>query len=122
MEGSGCGFGEFLVADGFEQIVECVDFEALHGVIVVGGGEYDACGWRHDACEFKAVELWHVDVEEDEVDLAVDHLLDCFLSGREGAGVDEIRSSENVAVYELGCERFIVYYATSDFFHENSLS
>jgi len=60
---------ETAVVEGLEQVVERVDFEGADGVAVVGGDEDDG-GHRVRADLFqhrKAIDLGHLDVEEEEI-------------------------------------------------------
>ena len=40
---------QFCLVDGFEQIVDAVELEGLHGIVVEGGGEDDGDGGRRCA-------------------------------------------------------------------------
>ena len=63
------GLAEAVGGEGFEEIVDGVDFKGLERVLVVGGDEDDggrAFGGKAGD-DFEAVPLGHADVEEEEV-------------------------------------------------------
>ena len=66
------GFGgraaEVGEAEGFEQVVDGIELEALHGVLGVGRGEDHHRADDHRADEVHARKVGHVDVGEDQID------------------------------------------------------
>lgn len=66
-----CGGKEFLVAYGFEKIVESIDTEAFDGIVGVGCGENDAGVFGYDACKLDAVELRHLYVKKNNINVIV---------------------------------------------------
>jgi len=65
------GFGDAGFVEGLEDVIDGVDVEGLHGVLVEGGGENDVGDFElafdqlfEDA---EAVEAGHLDVEEEKV-------------------------------------------------------
>ena len=75
------GTAEFVEAEGLQQIVHGIHLEALHGVFRVGGGEHHE-GWCGERLhEVHPVEVGHVDVAEDGVDV----LIVQYLLGLKGA-------------------------------------
>ncbi len=67
-----------LDGDGFEEIVHGVDFEGANGVVVVRGDEDDRGSVADQFENFEAIELGHLNVEEDERGLALGDDLDGF--------------------------------------------
>ena len=61
------GAVEAVGAEGFEEIVDGVGVEGAHGVLVEGGDEDDGGAGVDEFEDFEAVELGHLDVEEEEV-------------------------------------------------------
>ena len=59
--------GEFVCVYGFEQVVEAVVLERLHGVFVVGGREDDRHGGRRLFQRLETQSVREADVREDEV-------------------------------------------------------
>lgn len=86
------GFGDAGLVEGFQDVIDGVDVEGLHGVVVEGGGEDDVRHFEFALDEFledaEAVEAGHLDIEEDEVG---------------GVFLDEIDGFE--AVFALADER-----------------
>ena len=65
----GGGTAEVREAEGLEQVVHGIEFEAFDGVFGVGGREDDHGAVEEPADELHAVQVGHVDVHEDQVDL-----------------------------------------------------
>ena len=53
---------QFCLVDGFEQIVDAVELEGLHGIVVEGGGEDDGDGGRRCAQGLKTQSVTQLDV------------------------------------------------------------
>jgi len=61
------GFVEAFFGEGFEEVVDGVGLEGADSVFVEGGGEDDGGRVFDEFEHFEAVDLWHLDIEEDEV-------------------------------------------------------
>jgi len=65
------GFGEAGLVKRFEDVVDSVDVEGLHGVLIEGGGKDDVGNFEFALYKLfqdtETVEAGHLDVEEDEV-------------------------------------------------------
>ena len=65
------GFGDASLVEGLEDVIDGVDVEGLHGVLVKGGGENDVGDFELALYELfedaEAVEAGHLHVEEEKV-------------------------------------------------------
>ena len=71
------------VGDGFQQVVQRIDFVAVYGILVEGGGKDNAGAGIDHLRKFQSVQFGHLDVEEKQVDVLLGQLLD----GLYGTGV-----------------------------------
>ena len=72
------GFVEALFGEGFEQVVDGVGLEGADGVFIEGGGEDDGGRVFDELEHFEAIDLWHLDIEEDEVGVVLLDRLEPF--------------------------------------------
>ena len=103
------GFEETVVFNGFEEVVDGVDVKAVHGVFTKSGGkDYRGILFIDDPGEFDAVDIGHLDIEEQDIHgCSVHHFL-----GFEGVGKDAFEVEEidlgNVFLQDLECQGFVV--------------
>ena len=65
------GFVEALFGEGLQKIIDGVGLEGADGVFVKGGGEDDGGRVFDEFEHFEAVDLRHLDIEEDEVGMVL---------------------------------------------------
>ena len=121
----GCGFGgcgETLEArdglldglheagegDRLEQVIDSIDLVAFEGIFAVGGGEDDGGHALEGARKLDAVEVGHVDVEENDIDM----MLLAEAEGLEGVlgGACELEFGylADVVLEEFASQEFVI--------------
>ena len=58
---------KFLTVDGFQQVVDAVEAEGLHGIVVVGRSEDDVDGFRHGFQLLETESVAQLNVAKNEV-------------------------------------------------------
>jgi hypothetical protein len=112
---------EALFGEGFEEVVDGVGLECADGIFIVGGGEDDGGRVFDELEHFESVDLWHLDIEEDEVGVVLLDRLKSFKSVvaflKDGdIGVDckysftisRARGSSSIRMAVMGCEEDVV--------------
>ena len=102
------GLDEALEGDGLEEEIDDFPFEAGEGVFLVGRDDDDEGRLGKDVDEFEAIEVGHVDVEEEEVGLLGFEDFQCFEAAL--ALRDDLEAGDfpGVAAEELEGEFFVV--------------
>ena len=121
----GCGFGRcgetFEARDGLldglheagegdrlEQVIDSIDLVAFEGIFAVGGGEDDGGHVLEGARQLDAVEVGHVDVEENDIDM----MLLAEAEGLEGVlgGACELEFGylADVVLEEFASQEFVI--------------
>ncbi len=88
------GSGEAREGDRLEQVVDGRDFVALKRVFRVGGSEDDGRNIAQCASQFDAVEIGHVDIEQQDVYLLL-------IDNREGLG-RVLCGAKEIEIWEFG--------------------
>src|SRR5581483_2901710 len=105
--GAGEGGFEAVGPVGLEQVIGGVDLEGAQGVLIVGGGEDDGHVAANQFKNFETIELGHLDIEEEQVGLALGDSLDCLEAvGAFGDDLDFGMMREHLA--EDGAGEFFV--------------
>lgn len=110
IEGALEGGLEALAVEGFEEVIDGVDFEGFEGEAVVGGDEDDdGEGVEVEGLEDgEAIELGHLDIEEDEVGLVLFDEGDGFATVAGFADDLEVRGGFEEGAEALAGERFVI--------------
>lgn len=72
------GLIEAVFAEGLEQVVDGVSLEGLDGIFIEGGGEDDIGRIVHELQHFEAIDLRHLDVQEDKIGVVLLDRFDAF--------------------------------------------
>ena len=108
LEGFVGGLEEVIVGDGLQQVVEGIHLIAFDGILREGGGKDHLRLLGQDLGELNAAELWHLDVEEQQLYGVFAEVL----HGRDGTVVGsceiEVRCLTGVALQQSCCQRLIV--------------
>ena len=95
------GLHEAGEGDGLEQVIDSIDLVTLEGIFAIGGGEDDGGDVLEGARKFDAVEVGHVDVEENDIDMMLLAEAEGFEGVLGGAGELEFGEFADVVLEEF---------------------
>ena len=95
------GLHEAGEGDGLEQVIDSIDLVAFEGIFAVGGGEDDGGHVLEGARKLDAVEVGHVDVEENDIDMMLLAEAEGFEGVLGGAGELEFGEFADVVLEEF---------------------
>ena len=104
------GLHEAGEGDGLEQVIDGRDLVAFEGIFAVGGGEDDGGHVLEGARQLDAVEVGHVNVEEDDIDMMLLAEAECLEGVLGGACELEFGNLADVVLQEFAGEEFVVDY------------
>ena len=108
LRGAVHGLDEALECDWLEQVVDDPVLVALQRVACVGRGEHDRERSGQDAQEREPVEFGHVDVEEEQVDLAAVEPFERLHRVHAPRGVGEVRQPRDIGPEDIVRQRLVV--------------
>src|SRR6266487_2743725 len=112
-------FGEALGLDRFEQVIDGVEVEGAQRVLVVGGDEDDGGEVlvAHGFEDLEAVEIWHLNIEEDQVRGLIDYGFDGFPPPSTLADDGDAGRSREERANPFARKSFVIHDQRSDFSH-----
>ena len=102
------GGEELIIADGLQEEVEGTHLVTLEGVFLKGGGEDDARFRGYHVGQFHAVEIGHLDVEEEQIGLLLLDGVDGLDGVSEGGQERQVWRLGNEGLQEFDSQRLVV--------------
>jgi len=113
----GQGFVKSLAAERLQEVVNGVDFECLHGVLLVGRDEDNGHVRFNEFEHLEPVEFRHLNIEEEEVRLQVGRCLDRLVAVGTLSHDLNVRTVVQILANNAPGELFVVYNNGPDGIH-----
>ena len=100
---------ELIVVDRLEQVIQSIDFETVQCILIESRGKDDTGVLGKHPGQFQAVEVGHLYVQKQQVDVPEVNIVQCHDGTVVFAAEFQERCFADIAFHQFQCQRLIIY-------------